>query len=357
MSADQRRFLRKFVVLGVAFFGAVSLAPRSSARTVCYPGQPCTWPPPPPPPPPPPRSFKQLSSRPACASLATPGSLEWALVYSPGGSYGLSLTQSSTGYVSGSGITVNSKCPYNSVVAGTAEGNGVFSLAQTVPGNLCGEVTSQVTLSGPGCASATGTYFSTNSFNTTSTGTVMMSDGQGVPVESETTPVPVEVDSADPTVEDFYQYLQPTNYNFEGRTITESFPSPGTDTCWFPGGPFPQPLVNRPTKSIYPYVDSSVSSVATGYWDEVGPSVEVVDAYRLADHSIPCSLTYQQVMSIDTLSGSQVYAVNTLQMIIGPTTVTDIRNHVPATLNYTSRIGYPVPKPPQCIPRVDPHCV
>jgi hypothetical protein len=92
----------------------------------------------------------------------------------------------------------------------------------------------------------------------------------------------------------FVMQLAPLTFNWGGRIVSETFPQPADDGCWFPGSAVSK-LVSTPTANVL--VDSTAS-----YGDEIGPVIgpviNAVQYYRQHGRT-PCSLTTQQVMVID----------------------------------------------------------
>jgi len=270
-------------------------------------------------------------SQPTCASVATSDSVTWNTVFSPGGTWALSLAQDLDGTISGTATYVSSACKDTpQSVSGTANGDGTFALAVTDPSGTCGETDFTVTLSGPGCAQATGTY--TDHSGLGSTGTVKMTDGAGVLPSGETPSAFLFLET--PTTAEFTMNLVPTDYNFQGRAVTETFPAGLDDGCLSnPGSPV---IPNPPPITVYPLVNgpggnplgTPVNGVTTGYEDQVGLVEAEVNQIRAVGDA-PCTLTAVQHMWIDTSSQYDDYQDNTMTITVGTTTMTAQRGGAP----------------------------
>lgn len=262
-----------------------------------------------------------IAGQPACASVATTASLSWNTVFSPGGTWALSLAQDAQGNITGTAAYVSSACKDTpESVAGTANGDGSFSLAMTDPNGpqMCAETDFTVTLSGPGCAQATGTY--TDQTGLGSTGTVKMTDSEGVQAKAETAPLFQQWETNNPAIADFWQDIVPTDYNFVGRAVTETFPGNNLANGCDKNSGSP-PVVGLPTVTIYPNQLES-NGITTGYGDRIGFSSDdtTIDKIREVGDA-PCTISREQDISIDTATGSEQYQVNTLIYQIGITTL------------------------------------
>lgn len=277
--------------------------------------------------------YALAQNRPACASMASPGSLKWNVTYSPGGTWTWVLSQDADGTLQGTGTSVSSGCTTGSTstLSGTANGDGTFSVASyesTCNSQVTDDtITSTITLSGPGCAKATGTISETytNDLGETQTGsgTVTLTDGNGVLSTGETTPIFFYYLPSLPADAYFWQEIAPTSYDFQGRAVAESFPNGITaDSCNKPGSPIITP---HPETTIYPLVTSDDTTggqlagdgIMTGYGDDDGLDVSVVDAIRGVAGDTPCAIATQQNMTIDTATGSDQYQVNNIVFEIG----------------------------------------
>lgn len=267
-----------------------------------------------------------IAGQPACDSSATPGRLLWNVTYSPGGTWTFALSQDADGSISGSGTSVSSGCTTGtqSTIQGTATGTGTFSVTSSE--SICNSgardesIVSNITISGAGCATAAGTftdtYFNILGEKQTLTGTVTLTDGTGVPATGETTPVFQYYEVNNPAIGDFWQNIDPTTYDFQGREVTEAFPSTFQTTCKTTALPAPvgvtiYPLVNSPNTN-----GPNGDGITTGYGDRVGLDVQLLDLIR-RNGDAPCEIWRQQTVSIDTGTGSAVYQTNTLAMVIG----------------------------------------
>lgn len=279
-----------------------------------------------------------MAGQPACHSMATPGSLLWNVTYSPGGTWTFALSQDADGNITGTGTTVSSGCKSGTqgTIEGTSTGNGTFSVTlktqNCTSGNTDDTTVSNITVSGSGCANGTGTY--TDTFlndlgeTQTSTGTVALSDGDGVQAEAETTPTFLYYEVNSPAVGVFAQNIEPTTYDFQGRKITETFPPAFQTTCKRTALPAPvgvtiYPLVNSPSTN-----GLNGDGITTGYGDQVGLDTQLLDLIR-QNGDAPCQIWTQQTMSIDTAGGSSVYQTNTIAMNIGFSTYSVERGNPP----------------------------
>jgi len=260
----------------------------------------------------------------ACASIATPDPVLWNDGYGDD----INLAQTSDGNVSGdqTGDYIND-CSYNfSVLDGSSNGDGKFTLQFRWDENnqVCAADTLiyTLTVSGPGCARATGTVSGSLGGNQVFTNNpVTWSDGDGVQATDDT-----EFFLGWGTVQEaglaiFGIDINPTTYNFSGRQITESFPSGGADGCWFPGSKIPEWSPTGAT--AYVTLDpNNNNGIISGYGDHVGfTSTTTLDYYRQRGQA-PCSMTTQQDISIDTYTASEQYQENSMVLTIGTNTVT-----------------------------------
>lgn len=273
-------------------------------------------------------------SQPACDSVATPGSVSWTATFGGGiGAYGdwkLVLTQDGKGAVNGTGTKINSFCAAKTgSVSGYAAGAGEFSLNFdiTVP---CDTLKMAIVVSGPGCANATGTYTTYSTFGYDDM-PVTLTDGAGVLPTGETAPVGYGSEVNHPAVLIFWQNLAPTTYDFQGRTVNESFPNGFASNC---AGASPVPYI---AGDVYPLVNGSanngtpVDGITTGYADYIGlPDTDDLDTIRRIGDA-PCTISATQVMTIDTSSGTNQYQTNGVSYTIGQTTITAVRNGVAQT--------------------------
>jgi|HubBroStandDraft_2_1064218.scaffolds.fasta_scaffold06923_7 hypothetical protein len=118
------------------------------------------------------------------------------------------------------------------------------------------------------------------------------------------------------------QTLQPTTFNFGGRSVSEATAVDGTDNCYFPLSNFaPLDHVTSPLPFTW-NVDAS------NVWgsDYVGYSEAAVDYYR-SNSRVPCGTRFQQTMSIDCHDSptTRAYITNDLGSDITSTSVSSIR--------------------------------
>jgi len=113
----------------------------------------------------------------------------------------------------------------------------------------------------------------------------------------------------------WYQFLQPSNVNFAGRTVKE-FSGTGTDSCWFEGSAL-QPFTAL-TGGEWP-----VEGAENGWGpDYLSWAQEDIDYYR-AQGKAPCSTTIPQSMRINVPGEGYVeYLNHDLIFTIGVTSIT-----------------------------------
>jgi hypothetical protein len=250
------------------------------------------------------------------------------------------LNQNSNGIVDG-GLQNAGPCPDNYNTTGVMNNQGGFSLtsndevspslgcAQTL--NMSGTVNGGAACptennGNCGCTVASGTWNNSSGLN----GSFSMSHGCFVP-SGETNQVFkqwAEVTNGSTVNEAavFQLQLSPLTFNWGGRTVSETFPQPAVDGCWFPGSAVPK-LTTIATKSVT--VDSNAI-----YTDSIGPVIgstyNAVAYYRNKGRT-PCSLTTQQVMVIDCPNppANPTYATNTQIDTIGPRLLTVSRGNNP----------------------------
>jgi hypothetical protein len=272
----------------------------------------------------------------ACASMATVNTgtnqvglsgWEWSTT---GHFY---LSQSSNGGLTGrmAGY-VSSSCSgtdeYYNMNGAFNSSNGNFSLTATYTGSNSGcapIINMSGTVTGPGCTAASGSWSNDRGLS----GPLAMTQACQVPM-GETVPAFQSWSTAPPDtfpVAIFYQQLSPaTTYNWGGRTITETFPTNGVDSCWYPGSLIGKGGINHPP------LLQTFSSNQEGYNDKLGLGTSNASYYRQHGRA-PCGTTLYQTMVMDCPNppGNQSFATGTLFLGVGQTTVTDIRNNVPAT--------------------------
>jgi hypothetical protein len=88
----------------------------------------------------------------------------------------------------------------------------------------------------------------------------------------------------------FGQSIQPSSYDWGGRTIYETSPVNGSDTCWFQNNDGVVPFTT---------VTGGGKTFASGsyYKDVIGPTVGLVLYYR-AHQRVPCGSQVQQALWI-----------------------------------------------------------
>lgn len=284
--------------------------------------------------------YATAQSRPACASIATPGNASWTTTLSGNnaggnaGTYNVILAQDASGTVSGSETPTKTSCPYGSSINdGSALGYGEFAFdLNQANSSACVPLLIDVSISSLGCAKATGT-FTGGGFN----GTVTMTDGTGVLPTGETTPIPYGKEVNYPAVLVFWQNIAPITYNFQGRLINELFPNGATTNCKGVSPPpldiagNTYPLTNGPANNGTP-----VNGITTGYGDGIGfRDTEEVDTIReLGD--APCTFSATQLVTIDTATGTYQYQTNGIAYTINATTITATRGGVPQTVQLLS---------------------
>ena len=221
---------------------------------------------------------------------------------------------------------------YNS--SGTIDNGGNFSLTSTHVGNTAScanSLSMKGNVSGPGCTSANGTW--TNSGG--NGGTFYMNHSCFYPT-GETNQVfqgfHSVVSSAVYEAATFQLQLAPLSYNWGGRTISETFPQPTVDGCYFPGR----------AAARYVPITKNIPVDSTGrYIDNIGPATAAVEYYREQGRT-PCSFTYQQVMVIDCPNppANPTYAVVTQTVVIDPLLLTITRGNNPSV---SEAFGAPAP--------------
>jgi hypothetical protein len=128
--------------------------------------------------------------------------------------------------------------------------------------------------------------------------------------------------------------LTPSNFNFGGRSVTETVWKDGADTCYFSGSAF-QPFT-KISGGNWPVANDGTNVYGP---DTVGQSGNAVWYYR-AHGKAPCASTIYQTMviSCDTNPISTClpgYINNTLKVTIDPATVTSARASASETENWS----------------------
>lgn len=270
-----------------------------------------------------------LANSPACASAT-------AAWQDNAGNWGLS--QDSKGFITGQFTVLSAQqCPINETykLSGAYQGNGKFTVNGTYNGSNPGCAASfsySGTISGPGCAAAGMSWSNSAGLSGTSNWTSKCQIPTG---ESAISFTGWSTSQNQATEAIFHQYLaQFVNgyMDWGGRTIAETFPQNGTDTCYFA-------LSAVPPLNGIPGTPFTLASGA-GYNDIVGVNDSVVKYYRNTGRT-PCGVTNHQVMVIDCPTGNQTYATNTLITTLGDLTVTDSRAGVQSP---SLKWGPPPPK-------------
>ena len=200
-------------------------------------------------------AFVSAQTIPACATVANlagtdvstglPFSYYWTDT-TGGGTW--TLSQASNGTITGQFLSVTTgSCEGSSnySVSGNYQGNGQYTVTATYTGsdniNCVSSLTETGTLAQPGCDHASVSWVNSQSTH----GSANWSSMCVVP-DTETTPAFVQWYPAGSSYADFHQSLIFTRYsasfNWQGRKVTESFPSNGTDNCYFSGSRVPQQL-------------------------------------------------------------------------------------------------------------------
>jgi hypothetical protein len=217
-------------------------------------------------------------------------------------------------------------CPYGQEfsVTGSMYSNGTFPANFNYEGNNpnCVSFSALVTITAPGCNNATGTWSNNNGIGS---GTLSMSEPCFYPA-GETTPIFAAWTT---NMQSVYASFNegpglpvqiPIDYfNWGGRTVTETFPvsDPATDTCYYPDSIYPEHTqATAQAQAAPPYVLASYS----GYSDNVGDPTNVATYYR-QNGRLPCGWTSTQVMTIDCTYGGQPYSTETLEFLIGSSTI------------------------------------
>jgi hypothetical protein len=199
-------------------------------------------------------------------------------------------------------------------VQGQMRSNGQFELTATWnslftrPAGCAEKMSRKGTLQQPGCNVANGSW--TNSGGVS--GTFKMSHSCDVPNGSgETTPAfRFWSDGGSGTTAYFEQSLLPTNFNYGGRFIYETFNNAeNVDTCYWEGSRY-LPVSKPNGEPMY-----RPSEVPANYQDKVGMSPEIIIYFRNNGRA-PCGYALKQRMKIDcdAATGNQQYRVNDLIM-------------------------------------------
>jgi hypothetical protein len=279
----------------------------------------------------------------ACATMQTDnnaqvmlqsGTLNW--VWTGTGTF--NLNQNSNGLISGNLGDPNCNPGSNDFydTTGSINASGGFSLASTYHGNTAGcasTLSMSGTLRGAGCTMAEGSWSNSGGLG----GSFTMTHGCFVPTgeanqafegfQSRTQGGGVY------EVAVFQMQVAPLIFNWGGRTVSETFPQPAVDGCWFPGSLAPQ--VITPAASNSPIDSSGI------YGDAIGPVADAVQYYREKGRT-PCTITTQQVLVIDCPNPPENPTYFTVTQIdaIGPRLLTVTRGNNPSV---SEAFGAPAP--------------
>ena len=246
------------------------------------------------------------------------------------GTGAFNLDQNSNGLITGNegypNCNPGANPPDFYTTTGIMNNNGGFSLTSTYQGSYPGcatTLTMSGTVSAPGCNVANGNWSNSGGLS----GTFKMTHGCYYPT-GETNQAfqgwAQQIQGSFVYEKAIFQVqLAPLVFNWGGRTISETFPQPAVDGCWWPLSAIPK-LVTIATRS------TTVDSTAA-YSDSIGPLTIAVDYYRQQGRT-PCSLTTQQVLVIDCPNppGNLTYSTNTQIDTIGPILLTITRGNNPS---------------------------
>jgi hypothetical protein len=270
------------------------------------------------------------------------GGDSWNLSHNANGTYAGTIGLSTTGAIGAIGKYPKCMGQQYSIVGGSRNGANV-GVSGVQLGTVTGgqpnpdcptNVSASVTMRQPGCDHGSA---------------IVSLDGSGIAQEWTsqcfTPTLPYETirwDSWDdlhsnPMKSVFKATLQPTSFNFGGRTVTETFPADvqpaDADSCWFPtNGRY---LKYVPQQADPVLLDSSVNNV---YRDAIGPDgdrigdegYDLVEFYRSRGRA-PCAFKATQKMTIDCHTSSPVYKTNALILSLGDATFNDSRDGVAPT--------------------------
>jgi hypothetical protein len=246
-----------------------------------------------------------------------------------------SLSQNSSGLISGDLVSSN-QCGDSFITSGAMNNQGGFSLTSTDSNPSFGCTSTLYmsgTVSGAGCTVASGSWHNTSN----QSGSFSMNHGCYFPF-GETNQV-FQGWAQQTNGGYVYEYagflvqLSPLTFNWGGRTVSETFPQPAVDGCWFPTSTIPK-VVTITSKSV------TVGSTAR-YTDSIGPRIDAVAYYRQKGRT-PCSITVQQVLVIDCPNppANPTYFTNNLIDAIGPVLLTITRGNNPPV---AEAFGTPAP--------------
>ena len=119
--------------------------------------------------------------------------------------------------------------------------------------------------------------------------------------------------------------------NFGGRTVNETSPSQGEDTCYMPGSPF-GPYYSPPSSAPpWPvgFIDSAPSATNTYGHDQVGWLPDVITYYRTNRPNgllFPCGVQWQQQMNISCSTATNFYQANYMAASVDATSISSNRS-------------------------------
>lgn len=128
----------------------------------------------------------------------------------------------------------------------------------------------------------------------------------------------------------FKMTLQPTSYNFGGRTVSESSNGDGIDTCYRSGD-------NTIEQTDVRFFDAEVNA-SSQYADVLGWSADAIRYYRQRGRA-PCQFSVTQFLSIGCEQASPVYKAHEVAMGIKPFHVWVSRDGVNPGDRYWNPIG------------------
>lgn len=243
----------------------------------------------------------------ACASMATLGTGTIVVNGISGWNWtttgALQLRQNSNGAISGQMAGyVSSSCSGNDEfynAAGDINSSGGFALSLTYTGGDSGcapIINISGTVTGPGCATANGSWSNDRGLSGALT---MVELGCQIPT-GETNQVfqgweqqTKNGSTYEAAVFNVQAAPVPPTFSWGGRTISETFPQPANDGCWFLGSLVPE-IVHIATASV------TLGNSGT-YQDSIGPQTAPISAvtYYRQHGRTPCTITTVQVMVID----------------------------------------------------------
>lgn len=220
------------------------------------------------------------------------------------------------------------QCYDSYAFTGSALGGGDFSVSasdtSTPQSKYCAvSFTAKIAVSGAACSTATMTW--NNSSGDYGTDLLALNNPDVVVPTAEAQPIFDHFLSNQPALGLFDQALQPMTYNFTGRLVSETldgYQDGCTGGASNPIVPPPAAAKNVPVTVLSDTVDAqipgSANNVTSGYSDQVGfQDVQTVDIIRASGDPLPCSITVQQqLMTMNTTTGSYQYQLNTLGVTV-----------------------------------------